>query len=81
MLTSGISNTKWCHSVGASCNFMDSYIIDFVLANVIANVFGQLCCIFGRCYCHVALFVVDVIPPGRCCNLFYIVVVMLLPQG
>ena len=80
MLTSSISNTKWCHSVGESCNFMNSYIIGFVLEDVVAHVLGQLCCIFGRCYCQVALFVVDVIPPGRCCNLFYIVVVM-LPQG
>ena len=47
MLTSSISNTKWCHSVGESCNFMDIYIIDFVLADVMANVFGQLCCVLA----------------------------------
>ena len=41
---------------------MDSYIIDFVLADVIAIVLGQLSCVCGRCCCHVALFVVDVIP-------------------
>ena len=45
MLTSSISNTKWCHSVGESCNFMDLCIISFALADVIADVFGQLCCI------------------------------------
>ena len=42
MLTSSISNTKWFHSVGESCNFMDSYILEFVLADVIANDFGHL---------------------------------------
>ena len=42
MLFSSISNTKWCHSVGESCNFMDSYIGDFVLADGIANVLGNL---------------------------------------
>ena len=33
---------KWSHSVGESCIFMDSYILEFVLADVIANDFGQL---------------------------------------
>ena len=67
MLTSNISNTKWCHSVGESCNFMDSYILEFVLADVIANDLGQLGFVYGRCYCHVAndlgqlvLFMADV---------------------
>ena len=39
MLTSSISNTEWCHSVGESCNFMDSYVLIFGLAGVIANGF------------------------------------------
>ena len=30
---------KWCHSVGESCNFMDSYIVVLFLADVIANDF------------------------------------------
>ena len=47
MLTSSISNTKWCHGVGESCNFMDSCIISFALADVIANVLGQVCCILA----------------------------------
>ena len=55
MLTPRISNTKWCHSVGESCNFMDPYILNFVLADVIANNFGQLDFVCGRCYCHVAI--------------------------
>ena len=37
MLTSSISNTEWCHSVGESCNFMDSLCFILVL---------------GRCYCQ-----------------------------
>ena len=53
MLTSSISNTYWCHSVGEPCNFMDSLCFNFVLAGVIANDFGQLG-VIGRCYCHVA---------------------------
>ena len=55
MLTSSISNTKWCHSVGESCNFLDSYILDFVLADVIGNNLGQLDFVCGRYYCHVAI--------------------------
>ena len=42
MLTSSISNTKWCHSVGESCNFMESYSLDFVLADIIVNDLGNL---------------------------------------
>ena len=42
MLTSSIFNTRWCHSVDESCNFMDSCIVVFGLAGVIANNFGQL---------------------------------------
>ena len=68
MLTSSNSNMKWCHSVGESCNFMGSYILDFVLAYVIANDSGLLGFVLGRCYCHVAidlgnlvLFMTDVI--------------------
>ena len=37
MLTSGISNTYWCHSVGEPCNFVDSLCFNFS---------------FGRCYCQ-----------------------------
>ena len=81
MLTSSISNTKLCHSVGESCNFMDSYILEFVLADVIANDFEQLGFVYGRCYCHVALFYGRCYTTGICCNLFYMVVVMLLPPG
>ena len=73
MLTSSISNTNWCHSVGESCNFMDSYILEFVLADVIANDFGQHGCVYGRCCCHVAiglgnwfLFMADVIAMLPC---------------
>ena len=55
MLTSSISNTKWCHSVGESCNFMDSILLILFLADVIANDFGQLDFVCGRCYCHVAI--------------------------
>ena len=29
MLTSIISNTKWCHSVGWSCNFVTTYLFCF----------------------------------------------------
>ena len=36
MFTSIISNTKWCHSVGLSCNFIRTCLFCFV----------------GRCYCH-----------------------------
>ena len=81
MLTSSISNTKYSHSVDESCNFMDSYILDFVLADVIANDFGQLGFVYGRCYCHVALFCGRCYTTSRCCNLFHMVVVMLLPPG
>ena len=43
MLTSGISNTYWCRSVGEPCNFMDSfYVLILVLAGVIAMVWGNL---------------------------------------
>ena len=78
---------------------MDSYILEFVLADVIANDFeqlgfvydrcychvandfGQLSFVYGRCYCHVALFYGRCYTTGICCNLFYMVVVMLLPPG
>ena len=30
MLTSIISNTKWCHSVGLSCNFVRTFLFCFV---------------------------------------------------
>ena len=52
MLTSGIFNTQWCHSVGEPCNFMDSLCFIFCLADVIANAFGKLD-VVSRCYCHV----------------------------
>ena len=51
MLTSSISNTKWCHSVGESCDFMNSYVFNVGLADVIANDFRQF-----------MLFLADVIP-------------------
>ena len=53
MLTSGISNTYWCQSVGEPCNFMESLCFNFSLGGVIANDFGQLG-VIGRCYFHVA---------------------------
>ena len=53
MLTSGISNTYWCHSVGEHCNFMDSLCFNFSFGRCYANDFGQLG-VIGRCYCHVA---------------------------
>ena len=55
MLTSSSSNTEWCHSVGESCNFMDSYVVNFGLADVIANDLGQFDFVCGRCYCHIAI--------------------------
>ena len=55
MLTSSISNTKWYHSVGESCNFIDSYVINFGLAGVIGHDFGQFVFVCGRCYWHIAI--------------------------
>ena len=70
MLTSIISNTGWCHSVGVFCNFMDTFV---VLGNFV--MFWQMllpcclvcvgccnhqidvitCCFYGdRCCCHKA---------------------------
>ena len=62
MLTSSISNTKWCHSVGESHNFMDSYILDFVLTDVIANDLGNLVLFMAYVIAMLPCFVVHVIP-------------------
>ena len=62
MLTSSISNTKWCHSVGESCNFMASYILEFILADVIANDLGHLILFMADVIAMLSCFVVDVIP-------------------
>ena len=61
--------------------FYGLIFLKFVLADVIANDFGQLSFVYGRCYCHVALFCDGCYTTCRCCNLFYTVVVMLLPPG
>ena len=65
MLTSGISNTWWCHSVGEPCDFMDSlcfYFFIFCLAGVIANDFGNL----------MLLTDVFAMMPFWICNLYFV---------
>ena len=53
MLTSSISNTCWCHSVGEPCNFMDSLCLYFSFGRCYCQWFWQLD-VIDRCYCHVA---------------------------
>ena len=69
MLTSSISNTRWCHSVGQPCNFMDWYSyfgfgrcllptilgIWFCLWQMLLPLVFATCILFGWCCCHVAL--------------------------
>ena len=65
MFTSIISNTKWCHSVGLTCNFIRTCLFCFCWQMLLPLLFTKFgCCLlpfllprFGRCYCH--LIVVD----------------------
>ena len=78
MLTSSISNTKWCPSVGESCNFMDYYILDFVLVEIIVNDLGNLVLFMADVIAMLPCSVVNVIPLvdvvtylyGWCCHIF-----------
>ena len=49
MFTSIISNTKWCHSVGLSCNFIRTCLFCFNWQMLLPLFVYQN---FGRCYCH-----------------------------
>ena len=84
MLTLSISNTYWCHSVGVSCYFLDTFSFWYTLADVIACVLDNII-VLGRCYCHVAilwqillpvfldnmLYLADVIAMFPCCGRCY----------
>ena len=46
MLTSIISNTGWCHSVGVSCNFMDTFVVLGNICDALADVIAMLPCLW-----------------------------------
>ena len=70
-----ISNTGWCHSVGVSCNFMETF-----METCFCCIFGNTCIALwqmllplvalfcGRCYSHQVGVVTCCFISGRCWN-------------
>ena len=72
MFTLIISNTGWCHSVGVSCNFMDTFCCYYASWQHMFCIWQMLlpCCLIfcGRCYNHQVDVVTCYLVCGRCCN-------------